>query len=501
MDILQWILLPFTDIKILLLTALGAFAGVILGAIPGLSVTMAVALLLSLTFSWDLYPALALMIGVYFGGVFGGSRPAILMNIPGGSSNVATSFDGYPLAKRGEAKLALSLTTIFSGIGGLIGIIVLATAAPIVANIAIKFSPRDFFLVAMLGLLLVGSLSKGSLAKGIFTAGLGVLLGLVGMDPLDGSQRFTFGQLSLMNGVNFIVALLGLFGMSEVLYQLKGLHIQGTLAKFNKTVTAPVISYVLKFLPLSIRTSVLGILVGALPGVGADIAALLAYDHAKSTVKKPSRPFGKGSYEGVVAPESANNAALMGALIPMLTLGIPGDSVTAIFVGALTIQGLNPGPLLMVNNPDIFWVIVGISIVATIFIVIFGLSIVRIFMRIVVTPKQILLPIIAVISVVGTYAINNSLVDVYWMMFFAVIGLFLKINNFSVGPMVLGIILGPIVEINFRRAYIAADSNPIEFITSFFTSPISLVLTIFFLITAFIQTPWYAQLKAKLKKA
>lgn len=501
MDILQWLLLPITDVKLLLIIAFGTFAGVILGAIPGLSVTMAVALLLSLTFSWDLFPALALMIGVYFGGVFGGSRPAILMNMPGGPSSVATSFDGFPLSQRGEARLALSLTTIFSGIGGIIGIIVLATAAPLVSKFAIQFSPRDFFLVAMLGLLLVGSLSKGSLAKGIFTAGLGVLIGLIGMDPLDGSQRFTFGSISLMNGVNFIVALLGLFGLSEVLYQLRSLHLRGTLAKLNKAITVPILRYVFKFLPLSIRTSLIGVLVGALPGVGADIASLLGYDHAKSTVKKPSRPFGKGSYEGVIAPESANNAALGGAFIPMLTLGIPGDAVTAIFVGALFIQGLNPGPLLMTNNPDIFWVMIGISLVANIFMIIFGLMIVKIFMRIVVTPKPILLPIIAVISVIGTYAINNSIVDIYWMLLFAIIGLFLKINNFSVGPMVLGIILGPIIEINFRRAYISADSNPIEFITSFFTSPISLILTIGFLFAAFVQTPWYSQLKGKLKKA
>lgn len=499
MDVLQWLLLPFTNIELLLLVAVGTLAGIFVGAIPGLSVTMAVALLLSLTYSWDVLPALALMIGVYFGGVFGGSRSSILINMPGAPSSVATSFDGYPLSQRGEARLALNLTTIFSVLGGFVGVIVLATAAPLVASFAIKFSSLDFFLLAMLGLLLVGSLSKGSMAKGIFTASLGVLIGLIGMDPLDGSQRFTFGSLSLMTGVNFIVAILGLFGLSEVFYQLKGLHDKGKLANLKKAKIS-MLRFMLKFVPLSMRTSVLGVLVGALPGVGADIASLLAYDHAKTTVKKPSRPFGKGSYEGVIAPEAANNAALGGALIPMLTLGIPGDAVTAIFIGALFIQGLNPGPLLMTNNPDIFWVIIGAAVLANIFMLIFGLTIVKVFLRVVKTPKPILLPIIAVISIVGAYAINNSIADVYWMLLFAIIGLFLKINNFSVAPMVLGIILGPLVEVSFRRAYISSDADVLNFLSSFFSSPISALLTIFLLFTIFAQTPWYEQLKRKLKR-
>lgn len=499
MEVIQGVLIPLLDIKLILICALGTFAGIFIGAIPGLSVTMAVALLLSLTYSWDLYPALALMIGVFFGGVYGGSRAAILVNMPGGPASVATSFDGYPMAKNGEAGMALSLTTIASFIGGLIGIIFLAFAAPYIGKLTIQFAPRDYFIVALVGLLLVGGLSKGSLGKGIFAAGLGVLIGLIGMDPLNGTQRFTFGQLSLMTGVNFITAVVGLFGVSEVLYQLKKLHEKDQTITMEKIVIPP-LKFLLKFLPLSIRTSVIGSIVGVLPGVGADIAALLAYDHAKTTVKKPSKPFGKGSYEGVIAPEAANNAALGGAFIPMLTLGIPGDAVTAIFIGALFIHGLQPGPLLMANSPDLFGTMVGIAFLANLFMLIFGLLVVKVFLKVVQVPKPILLPIIMLISIIGAYAVNNSMADVYWMLFFGLVGFFMKVNDFSVGPIVLGIILGPLVDVNFRRAYMDSGNEMFSFFTSFFTSPISICLVIFFIFAIFIQTPWYEKMKLITKK-
>src|SRR5690625_1395825 len=346
MEILNDFLIPFLNLKLLLLVAIGTFSGIIIGAIPGLSVTMGIALLLSLTYSWELYDSLALMLGVYFGGVFGGSRAAILINMPGAPSSVATTFDGYPMAQKGEARLALTLTTIASFFGGLVGVIILATAAPLVAKIAINFGQRDYLLLALLGLLLVGSLSKGATAKGIFAAGAGIIVGLVGMDSIGGGSRFTFGSLQLMNGVNFVVAILGLFGMSEVLYQLRNLSSEGKTSILKKT-AFPTIAFMLRFLPLTLRVSVIGVLIGALPGAGGEIAALLGYDHAKQTFKNPNRPFGEGAHAGVIAPEAANNAAIGGALIPLLTLGIPGDAVTAIFIGALFIHGLQPGPLLM----------------------------------------------------------------------------------------------------------------------------------------------------------
>ncbi len=498
MEIIQQFLIPFLDFRLLLLVAAGTFGGIIIGAIPGLSVTMGVALLLSLTYSWDLYDSLALMLGVYFGGVFGGSRAAILINMPGAPSSVATTFDGYPMAQKGEAKLALTLTTIFSFIGGMVGVLVLATAAPLVAKIAINFGQRDYLLLDILGLLLVGSLSKGATAKGIFAAGVGIIIGLVGMDPIGGGSRFTFGSLQLMNGVNFVVAILGLFGMAEILYQMKNITTEGKASILKKT-AFPTIKFLLKFLPLSLRVSVMGVLIGALPGAGGEIAALLGYDHAKQTVKNPNRPFGEGAHEGVIAPEAANNAAIGGALIPLLTLGIPGDAVTAIFIGALFIHGLQPGPLLMEQSGDLFWMMVGSSVLANVFLLIFGLAVVSIFIRIITVPNQILLPVISVITVIGSYALNNSITDVYWMLGFGFFGFFMKVYKFPVAPLVLGIILGPLVDTSFRRAYMASDGS-LDFLIGFVNTPITLILTIVFIFTILSQTRLFDQWKSKFKK-
>ncbi|MDQ0298042.1 putative tricarboxylic transport membrane protein [Salibacterium salarium] len=498
MDILQQLLIPFTDLNLLFLVAAGTLAGIFIGAIPGLSVTMAVALLLSLTYSWEMLPALALMLGVYYGGVFGGSRAAILVNMPGSPSSVATSFDGFPLSQKGEAGLALTLTTIFSFVGGIIGVAVLATAAPIVASFAIEFTQRDYFLLAMLGLLLIGSLSQGSMAKGIFAAGAGIILGLVGMDSIGGGSRFTFGSLQLMNGIDFITAILGLFGMSEILYQLKSLNEKGERTSLKKMAIPP-LRFIFKFLPLSLRVSIMGVLIGALPGAGGEIASLIAYDHAKRTTKKPDRPFGEGAYEGVIAPEAGNNSAIGGALIPLLTLGIPGDAVTAIFIGALFIHGLQPGPMLMEQSGDLFWMMVGSSVLANVFLLIFGLLVVTIFMRVVTIPKQILLPIIAVITVIGAYALNNSMTDVYWMLGFGIVGFFMKVHHFSVAPLVLGMILGPLIDTSFRRAYMTAN-DPGVFLAGFINSPISLILTLAFVFTLFSQTKTYQHLKNNITK-
>ncbi|GAJ97850.1 LOW QUALITY PROTEIN: tricarboxylate transport membrane protein TctA [Geomicrobium sp. JCM 19055] len=476
--------------------AAGTLAGIFIGAIPGLSVTMAVAYYFPLPYSWDMLPALALMLGVYYGGVYGGSRAAILVNIPGSPASVATSLDGYPMSQKGEAGLALFLTTIFSFVGGLIGVIVLASAAPVVASFAVQFANRDYFLLAMLGLLLVGNLSNGTIAKGLFSAGAGIIIGLIGMDPIGGGSRFTFGSLQLMNGVDFIIALLGLFGMSEILYQMRELKRQGKPVELKKRLSH-LCDLSLSFYLSPLRVSILGVLTGALPGAGGEIAALLSYDHAKRSTKNPNRPFGEGAHAGVIAPEAGNSAAIGGAMIPMLTLGSQGMAVTAIFIGALFIHGLQPGPMLMAQSGDLFWVMVGSSILANVFLLIFGLMVVSIFIRIVTVPKQILLPIIAVITVIGSYAMNYSLTDVYWMLGFGLIGFFMKVHNFSVAPLVLGIILGPLIDTSFRRAYMSANGSMPDFLSGFVTNPISLVLTIVIVFTIFSQTPIYKKLKQR----
>ncbi|MDO5706185.1 MAG: tripartite tricarboxylate transporter permease, partial [Paracoccus sp. (in: a-proteobacteria)] len=404
MDALNYFLIPWLDLKLLALIALGTFAGVYVGAIPGLSVTMAVSILIGFTFTWDVYPALCLMIGIFMGGVYGGSRTAILLNIPGSPSSIATAMDGYPLAQKGEAGEAIGLATVMSFVGGFIGIIVLALAAPSLSDFALSFQPRDFMLIAILGVLLVGSLSGESLVKGIFAGAMGLLIGTVGMDPLTAQERFTFGYTNLWGGISFIAVMIGMFGVSEALMQLH--HVNKLAMRQTIKRIVPQWSSIRRYLPLSMQTSAIGVVVGALPGTGGDIAALMAYDHAKRITRNPEVPFGKGAKEGLVAPETANNAAVGGAFIPMLTLGIPGDAVTAIMIGALFIHGLNPGPMLMIEQPSMFWFIVGSLVLANFFMLLFGLTGIKIFTKVVEMPRNVLIPLILILSIVGSYAVN-----------------------------------------------------------------------------------------------
>lgn len=490
--------MAFSSIKMTALVALGTFCGIYIGAIPGLSVTMAVSILISFTFSWDVNNALCLMGGVYCGGVYGGSRSAILLNIPGAPAAVATGFDGYPLAKLGEAGIAIGLATTASVIGGFMGIIALATCAPIISKFSLMFAPRDYFLLAIMGILLVGSLSGESLAKGMFAGALGVFLSMVGMDTFTGMGRFTFGSVGLMCGIHFVAIMIGLFGVSEALVQIHDLHIKPIKQNVKKII--PSWRLLFKHLPLIIKSALIGIWIGALPGAGGDIAALMAYGHARRSVKNPSRPFGEGAYEGVIAPETANNACIGGDNIPMLTLGVPGDAVTAVIIGALYIHGLKPGPMLMVDTPHLFWFWVGALTLANIFLLIFGLSRVKIFAKLVEIRKGLLLPIIIMISVVGTYAINNSLTDVYWMLGFGIFGYILKMYGFQMGPIILGIILGPLMEDNYRRAMMDVQHSIPGFFWEMIRHPLSLTLLLANIFTVVGQTQTWSRIRGKFKK-
>jgi putative tricarboxylic transport membrane protein len=495
---LSYFLMSFTSLKMIALIAAGTFAGIYIGAIPGLSVTMAVSILISFTFSWDVNNALCLMGGVYCGGVYGGSRSAILLNIPGAPAAVATGFDGYPLAKLGEAGIAIGLATTASVIGGFMGIIALATCAPIISTFSLMFAPRDYFLLAIMGILLVGSLSGESLAKGIFAGALGVFLSMIGMDTFTGMGRFTFGSVGLMSGIHFVAIMIGLFGVSEALVQIHDLHIKPIKQDVRKII--PSWRLLFKHLPLIIKSALIGIWIGALPGAGGDIAALMAYGSARRSIKNPSRPFGEGAYEGVIAPETANNACIGGDNIPMLTLGVPGDAVTAVIIGALYIHGLKPGPMLMVDTPHLFWFWVGALTLANIFLLIFGLSGVRIFAKLVEIRKGLLLPIIIMISVIGTYAINNSITDVYWMLGFGIFGYILKMYGFQMGPIILGMILGPLMEDNYRRAMMDVHHNIPGFFWEMIRHPLSLTLLLANIFSVVGQTQTWSRIRGKFKK-
>lgn len=498
MDTLMHFLTVFTHPTLLFWVGVGTFSGVYVGAIPGLSVTMAVSILISFTFSWDVYPAISLMIGIYMGGVYGGSRTAILLNIPGAPSAIATALDGYPMAQKGEAGTAIGVTTVMSFIGGFIGIGVLAIAAPLVSDFALTFQPRDYMLLALLGVLLVGSLSSGSLLKGIFAGALGLAIGAVGRDPLTFTERLTFDLDFMQGGISFIAVMIGMFGVSEALMQLH--HIDKTAVRQKITRIVPSWSTVRKHLPLSLQTSTIGVVIGALPGTGGDIAALMAYDHAKRVTKNPEVPFGEGAMEGLVAPETANNSAVGGAFIPMMTLGIPGDAVTAIMIGALFIHGLNPGPMLMIDQPDMFWFIVGALVTANCFMLLFGLTGIRLFTKIVEMPRSVLMPLILLLSIVGAFAVNNSTADVYWMLGFGVFGYFMRHYGYPLGPVILGVILSRLLDENWRRAIISEREDLGRFFGGIFSSPLSLVLFTAVVMIFVSQTPLWTHAKARLLK-
>ncbi|RBP79636.1 C4-dicarboxylate ABC transporter permease [Marinomonas rhizomae] len=500
MDAFNYFAISWLSPELLGLTALGTFLGIYVGAIPGLSVTMAVSILISFTFSWDVNYALCLMVGVYMGGVYGGSRTAILLNIPGAPSAIATALDGYPLAKKGLAGEAIGLSTVMSVVGGFVGIIVLAIAAPTVSEFAITFQPRDYMMLGVLGIMLVGSLSGSSLARGIFAGALGLLIGTVGLDPMTAEERFTFGVIELWDGINPVAVMIGMFGISEALHQLH--HMNKAVVKQKISRIIPKWSDIKKYMPLSLQTSFIGVIVGALPGTGGDIAALMAYDHAKRVTKKPKVPFGEGAKEGLIAPEAANNAAVGGAYIPMLTLGIPGDAVTAVFIGALFIHGLNPGPLLLVEQPHMFWFTVGNLTLANIFVLIFGLTGIRLFSKIVECPKGILIPLIFLLSIVGAYAINNAITDIWWMLAFGVFGYFMRLYGFPVGPVILGVILSSLTDENWRRAILSERGNVGDLFINLFHSPLSTVLFSVIVLILFTQSPiWTKWLKRKLFQA
>ena len=499
MDALFAFLTVWTNPELLALVGLGTLAGIYVGAIPGLSVTMAVSILISFTFSWDVYPAISLMIGIFMGGVYGGSRTAILLNIPGAPSAIATAMDGYPMAQKGEAGVAIGVTTVMSFFGGFIGIAVLAGAAPLVSDFALRFQPRDYMMLAVLGILLVGSLSGGSLVKGIFAGAFGIALGAVGRDPLTFTERFTFDIRLMESGISFIAVMIGMFGVSEALNQLHHIDTPAIKQKIGRIV--PSWGTIRRHLPLSLQTSGIGVIIGALPGTGGDIAALMAYDHAKRITKNPKVPFGEGAIEGLVAPETANNAAVGGAFIPMMTLGIPGDAVTAIMIGALFIHGLNPGPMLMIDKPDMFWFIVGALTMANFFMLIFGLTGIRVFTKIVEMPRAVLIPLILLLSIVGAYAVNNSIADVYWMLGFGVLGYFMRHYDYPLGPVILGVILSRLLDDNWRRAIISERESLPRFFEGVVTSPLSLILFISVILIFVSQTPLWSRMKRKFGSA
>ncbi|MBP7493897.1 MAG: tripartite tricarboxylate transporter permease [Spirochaetales bacterium] len=454
------------ELEPLILIVLGVGVGIIFGAIPGLTATMAVALCLPLTFGMPPVHGMALLIGLYIGGVSGGLISAILINIPGTPSSIATCFDGHPMAAKGEAGKALGAGIFYSFLGGLFSFLVLFFVSPPLADIALRFGPQEYFSIAIFSLTLIASLSTGSIVKGLMSGIIGLLLSCVGTAPIDAYPRFTFGFYQLDGGFNLLPALVGLFAISEILktaesdieirvediqnYQIKGFGF--TKKEFKEQ------------LGNFIRSSLIGTGIGILPGIGGGTSNILSYIAAKKMSKHPEK-FGTGIIDGIVASETANNASIGGALVPLLAMGIPGDTVTAMLLGGLMIHGLSPGPLLFTTSGDIVYGIFAALIVANFVMVIMEYYGMRFFVRLLRIPKHIMLPIIIVFCVVGAYGLNNRVFDAWSVMFFGVLGYALEKGGFPLSPVILGFILGPIAETNLRRGLMLTQGDFLPFLT------------------------------------
>ncbi len=450
----------------LLAVSIGSVVGVIFGAIPGLTFSMALALLLPFTFGMAATPAIALLMGIYIGGMTGGSVSAILIGIPGTPSAAATVFDGYPMAMRGQASVALGGAVIASVFGGLFSLFVMVLLLEQVAGLAIKFGPVEIFALVLFGLSTICGLGERSMARGLVAGVLGLMLVIIGLDPIDGVARLTFGTVELQQGVNLLVGMIGLFAVPQVIT---------TFIDYGRVKTKPLGNDVRASLPswqqlkkrfgLMLRCSALGTAIGAIPGTGGPIAAFLAYDHAKRFDAKPES-FGQGELSGVMAPESANNAVTGGTMIPLLSLGIPGDPATAVILGGMILHGLAPGPSLFETNlPAIYAIYIAIVIayLVTLVVQIWGI---RWFVKVMSVPAHLMAVVIIVMCVLGSYAIRNSMFDVYLMAIMGLIGYALQRLRIPVAPVVLGLVLGSTLENQYRTALILNEGSYQGFLDS-----------------------------------
>lgn len=463
--------------QIIILIVVGVILGLIFGSIPGLTATMAIAICLPITYGMDPVAGMSLLMGLYIGGVSGGLIPAILLKLPGTPSSIATTFDGYPMAQKGESGKAFTYAITSSFFGGLISIFALILIAPPLGKIALEFGPFEFFAIVVFSLTLISSLSGDSMVKGVLSGALGISFAMVGSAPIDAFPRFTFGFSSLDAGFDLLPVLIGLFAVSEILINAEN------KIKDNKSTRLKKISYRVKmkeFLAQKwnfLRSTLLGLGIGILPGIGGGTANIIAYATTKNLSKNPEE-FGKGNPAGVVASESSNNAAIGGALVPLISLGIPGDTVTAMLLGGLVLHGLQPGPMLIQNSGDIVYGIFAALIIANILMAIFLFLGMRGFVRLLSIPQAILLPIILALCVVGAFGVNNRLFDVGALFFFGVIGYLMIKAKIPLTPLVLGFILGPILETNLRRGLMLSEGS----FAPFLTEPIAagfLLLTVF----------------------
>ncbi|MDY3251130.1 MAG: tripartite tricarboxylate transporter permease [Candidatus Choladocola sp.] len=487
-------LLDILNPSFLLMMSLGTIGGIIIGAMPGLTSVMGVTLLLPFTYGMEPAAGMVMLLCISFGAIYGGSITAILINTPGTPASAATAIEGRKFTAKGEGGRAVGISTFSSWIGGTISAIVLILVAPQLAKAALSFGPPEYFCLAVFGLTIIASVSGKDMLKGIIAGMLGLLLSTVGLDPMTGYSRYSFGVVNLYSGIQTVPIMIGLFAISQVFVNLKdGVAQNSVKQKIDRVI--PRKSDLKQSLPVAIMCGFIGTFIGIIPAAGADIAAWVSYDMAKKRSRHPEK-FGEHTdelcVEGLAAPEAGNNGDTSGALVPMLTLGVPGDATAAVLIGALTLQGLQPGPQLFTQHMDLVNHIFAGGLLANALMLVFGLLLLRVFVKVIQIKPYVLSPIIFVLCILGSYALRNNLFDVGTMLVAAVIGYFFIRLEIPIAPIVLALILGPMAESNLRRSLLMSGGSWAIFVTR----PISIA----FLVLAVVSLCWPMIRRAFAKK-
>jgi len=447
-------------------TFVGCFLGTVIGVLPGIGPSATIALLIPMTYGMEPTSALIMMCGIFYGARYGGSTTAILINTPGEASSVMTSLDGYQMAKNGRAGAALAISAIGSFIAGTLGVIALTLFALPLTSLALKFGPAEYFVLMFFAMTAVSSLAGKSPAKAMISSLLGLMIATIGIDMQSGQQRFTMGVMELQDGVGFIIAVVGLFAIAEVFSAMEEMvkRIRPEIIRLKGSVWLTMDEWKLSVKPI-LRGSVVGFVVGVLPGAGGTIASIMSYVWEKRLSTRPEM-FGKGAVEGVAGPEAANNADTAGAMVPLLTLGIPGGGATAVMLGAFIMYGIQPGPMLFQNRPDLVWGLIDSMYIGNLMLLILNIPLIHLFVRLLYIPGGILMPLIMAISAIGLFALNGNTLELFFGLMFGVLGYLFRKVDIPVAPLVLSLVLGGMMEQSFRQAMTISNANPIIFVSS-----------------------------------
>jgi putative tricarboxylic transport membrane protein len=472
----------FLTLESIFFVLAATLVGVVIGALPGLTATMGVALMTTLTLKLPANQALLVLICTYVGAIYGGSRSAILLNIPGTPASAASCMDGFALARQGMAGRAMGIATSGSVLGTVVGILCLALFTPLLGDMALKFGAYEFFWLAAFGVIIAATLTGGDALKGWIAGFAGLFIATIGQDGIHAFERFNFGNRDLAGGISLVPALVGAFGFAEILVAMKERRPPVKVSALDSVI--PKIVDVLRYWRTIIRSGLIGTFMGIVPGVGEDVAAWSSYAAAKRASREKEL-FGKGSMEGLMAAETGNNACVPGAIIPVLTLQVPGSAPAAVLMAAMLIHGVKPGPMIMIESPQFVYDIVAMMMLATFGILLYGLTLTRLLVQVLRVPTTIIVPIILVLCTIGSFALASRLFDIWVMVGFGVLGFFLRQYGYPMAPLVLGIVLGDLLEKNFRRGLVLSDGDLMPFVTR----PISAVLATTIVLIVLLRLP------------